>query len=215
MDDQGSSWSVRLRALAAFEVELDEFIAEQVGEARRAGLPWDDVARAMGMSRPSAWRRWKSSEEDPRPTRPLRRDVHRLTLESADFKVVQELTSELADRVTSPQKRRPWARAVRAALESQRFAFDVVQRDARETEYRVRQARLQITCLEATQQSKGGVNLVVHPSPELSLERVASPRSAQLRGENAMSEAGEVSVQRVTQFIREQINLGPELLSGS
>ncbi len=174
----GDDLFYELRALAALELELDQLVAEKVGAARRAGLPWDAIAQAVGVSRPSAWRRWKIVVDDPRPTRPMRRDAGQLLLTGEAIHAAQRLTAELAQRLTNRQDSHPWSGAVRVALDrlSLRHDVPVVQRNAREIEYRVRTVRLQITCLEPTSASPGGLSAVILPSPELSLSGRGQPR---------------------------------------
>lgn len=194
-----------LRVLAALELELDHFVAEKVGAARRAGLPWDAIAQAVGVSRPSAWRRWKTVVNDPRPTRPLRRDAAQLLLTGEATRAAQRLTTELAQRLTNRQDNHPWSGAVRLALDQLSLSYEVVQRDAREIEYRVRTVRLQITCLEPSSASPGGLSAVTLPSPELSLSGRGQPQTAQLTTDGSPPTSGEVLVKTVITFIRQQI----------
>jgi len=198
-----------LRALAALELELDHLVAEKVGAARRAGLPWDDIAQAVGVSRPSAWRRWKTVVDDPRPTRPMRRDAGQLLLTGEATRAAQQVIAELAQRLTNRQDSHPWSGAVRVALDQLSLKYDVVQRNAREIEYRVRTVRLQITCLEPSSASPGGLSAVTLPSPELSLSGRGQPRTAHLTSDGLLPTSGEVLVKTVITFIRQQLEVVP------
>ena len=198
-----------LRALAALELELDHLVAEKVGAARRAGLPWDTIAQAVGVSRPSAWRRWKTVVDDPRPTRPMRRDAGQLLLTGKATRAAQRLTAELAQRLTNRQDSHPWSGAVRIALDRLSLRYDVEQRNAREIEYRVRTVRLQITCLEPSSAGPGGLSAVTLPSPELSLSGQGQPRTARLTSEDLLPTSGEVLVETVIAFIRQQLEAVP------
>lgn len=198
---------LELRALAALELELDLLVAEKVAAARHATPPlsWDAIADAAGVSRPSAWRRWNAVVDDPRPTRPLRRNTGQLLSFEASA-VVGRLTVELARRTTSRQDSHPWSHAVRVALDRSQRLFEVVQRNARETEYRVRGTRLQITCLEPGETGPGGLSAVTLPSPELSLTGQApEPRFDQLTTEGLLPVGGEPLVQEVLAFINRQL----------
>jgi hypothetical protein len=201
----GDDLFYELRALAALELELDHLVAEKVGEARRAGLPWDAIAQAAGVSRPSAWRRWKTVVDDPRPTRPLRRDAGQLLLTGEATHAAQRLTAHLAQRLTSRQDSHPWSSAVRVALDRLSLRYDVVQRDAREIEYRLRTVRLQITSLEPSAAGLGGLSAVTLPSPELSLSGQGQPRTAHLTSDGQMPISGEALVETVITFIRETV----------
>lgn len=204
----GDDLFYELRALAALELELDHLVAEKVGAARRAGLPWDAIAQAVGVSRPSAWRRWKTVVDDPRPTRPMRRDGQ-LLLTGEATRAAQRLTAELAQRLTNRQDSHPWSGAVRVALDRLSLRYDVTQRHAREIEYRVRTVRLQITCLEPSSAGPGGLSAVTLPSPELSLSGRGQPRTAHLTSEGLLPTSGEVLVETVITFIRQQLDAVP------
>lgn len=205
----GDDLFYELRALAALELELDQLVAEKVGAARRAGLPWDAIAQAVGVSRPSAWRRWKTVVDDPRPTRPMRRDAGQLLLTGEATRAAQRLTAELAQRLTNRQDSHPWSGAVRVALDRLSLRHDVVQRNAREIEYRVRTVRLQITCLEPSSASPGGLSAVTLPSPELSLSGRGQPRTAHLTSDGLLPTSGKVLVETVITFIRQQLGAVP------
>lgn len=201
----GDKLFYELRALAALELELDHLVAEKVGAAKRAGLSWDIIAQAVGVSRPSAWRRWKTVVDDPRPTRPMRGDASQLLLTGEATLAAQRLTAELAQRLTNRQDSHPWSGAVRIALDRLSLRYDVEQRNAREIEYRIRTARLQITCLEPSSASSGGLSAVTLPSPELSLSGRGQPRTAHLTSDGLLPTSGEGLVEKVTSFIRRQL----------
>lgn len=194
-----------LRALAALELELDHLVAEKVGAAHHAGLSWGAIAQAVGVSRPSAWRRWKTVVDDPRPTRPMRRDAAQLLLTGEATRAAQRLTAELAQRLTNRQDDHPWSGAVRVALDRLSLRYDIVKRNAREIEYRLRAVRLQITCLEPSSASPGGLSAVTLPSPELSLSGRGQPRTARLTSNGPLPISGEGLVETVITFIRQQL----------
>lgn len=49
----------RIRAAVANMQNLERGIHQYVDEARRAGVTWQDIAKALGVSRQSAWERYK------------------------------------------------------------------------------------------------------------------------------------------------------------
>lgn len=145
----------RLRVLAVLELEVDQFIAEQVAAARVGQVSWDAIAEAVGVARPTAWRRWNPGIEDPRPTRPQRRDAGRLELTGDSLRAVRWVADRLVERVEGHQDAHPWSTATRAALNKLSLKYEATSVEARETEYRVREHRAVITCVEPGINSPG------------------------------------------------------------
>lgn len=201
-----SEHAEELTALAVMELELDRLVAEKVASARKAGLSWDDIATACGVSRPSAWRRWKDVVDDPHGTRPARRDAARLVLTEQASATAHQLADELASRLVNRPDDRPWSAAVRTALDRMSRKYDVVQRGPMEMEYRVRGTRLQITCLEPTSAGPGGVSAVTAPDPGLSVCGEAQARTAHLTSDGLIPAGGEKLVAIVLQFITAQFD---------
>lgn len=55
--------------LARQSLDLDirrgeETIAEVIGQARAAGLTWDEIAMALGVTRSAAWQKYHARVED-------------------------------------------------------------------------------------------------------------------------------------------------------
>lgn len=199
-----------LRALAVLELELDQLVSAKVAAARRAGLSWDVIAQASGVSRPSAWRRWKDVVDDPRPTRPARGDASRLLLTGAAVAVVQRLTTELADRATGRKNDHPWSGAVRVALQRLSRTYEVTQRGAREIEFRLPGARVQITCLEPGSDGPGGLSVLTAPRPDLALSGEGAARTAHLTCDGLIPVASEELIESVMTFLRQQIDADAE-----
>lgn len=198
----------QLRALAALELELDLLVAEKVGEARRAGLSWDQVAEAAGVSRPSAWRRWSKVVDDARPTRPLRRDAHHLLLTPDQIQTGQHLIDVLAARLVNQQDSHPWSGAVRLALSRLSLRYEVHQRGVEETEYHVPEKRLQIKCYEPGSTGPGGLIAYTFPSPERGLRGHSQPATDEYTTDGALPASGEALLQEVTRFLQKQFEAG-------
>jgi hypothetical protein len=199
-----------LRALAVLELELDQLLAQKVAAAKKAGLSWDAIAEASGVSRPSAWRRWKDVVDDPRPTRPARRDASRLLLTSAAAAVVQRLATDLANRAMDRKNDHPWSGAVRVALKRLSKTYEVTQRGAREIEYRLHGTRVQVTCLEPGSEGPGGLSVLIAPRPELTLSGGGTVRTARLTSDGLIPVAGEELIESVMTFLRQQIDADAE-----
>jgi hypothetical protein len=195
-----------LRALAILELELDQLVAHKVAAAKKAGLTWDQIAEASGVSRPSAWRRWKDVVDAPRPTRPARRDASRLLLTGAAAAAVRRLTSELADRAMDRKNDHPWSGAVRVALKRMSKTYEVTQRDAREIEFRLHGTRVQITCIEPGSEGPGGLSVLIAPRPDVTLSGEGTARIARLTRDGLIPATGEELIESVTTFLRQQIN---------
>ncbi|GAA5133861.1 helix-turn-helix domain-containing protein [Pseudonocardia adelaidensis] len=199
-----------LRALAVLELELDQLVAHKVAAAKKAGLSWDEIAQASGVSRPSVWRRWKDGVDDPRPTRPARRDASRLLLTGAAAAVVHRLTDELATRAVGRKDDHPWSGAVRVALNRLSKTYEVTQRGAREIEFRLHGTRIQVTCLEPGSDGPGGLSVLIAPRPELTLSGKGTVRTAGLTSDVLIPVAGEELIDSVLTFLRQQIEADAE-----
>ena len=105
----------QLRVLAALERELNLLVARRVSDARKGDVSWDDIAAAVGVGTPTAWRRWKDIIDDPRPTGQARRSSKPLVLDDRTVGLVKSLTKELAQQTLSPASEQAWASAVREA----------------------------------------------------------------------------------------------------
>lgn len=150
-----------LRALAALELELDQLLSERVVRARQHDVPWDVIAEAVGVAKPTAWRRWKRVEDDARPSRAERRAQPRIVLDAGQAQAARTLVDLLFKRVTATRNDRPWAAATRAALDELGLQFESAAVDARETEFRVKSHRLLIACAEPNPDWAGAVRAIV------------------------------------------------------
>jgi hypothetical protein len=150
-----------LRALAALELELDQLFSERVVRARQCDVSWDLIAEAVGVAKPTAWRRWKRVEDDARPSRAERRSKPRIVLDAGQARAARTLVDLLFERATATRNDRPWATATRAALDELGLQFESTAVDARETEFRVKSHRLMITCAEPTPDWAGAVRAIV------------------------------------------------------
>lgn len=195
-----------LTALAVMELELDRMVAEKVAAAREAGLTWDEIAKACGVSRPSAWRRWKDVVDEPHSTRPARRDAALLVLGGVARGTARRLADELATRLVDRHDDRPWSTAVRKALTQMARKYEVVQRGPGEIEFRLRGTRLQITCLEPTSAGPGGVSAVTAPDPELGVSGEAQARSGHMTSDGLIPVSGDEFVKQVRAFIAAQLD---------
>lgn len=156
----GSRFEDEIRALAALEVELDQLLSERVMEARRMKVPWERIAEAAGVAKPTAWRRWKPLEDDARPSRAQRRTGPALVLNQGQAVAARSLADQLVRRVTTPREARPWAKAVRAALDELKLPYESSVVDSGETEFRVKSRRLLITSGEPEENWSGAVRAV-------------------------------------------------------
>jgi hypothetical protein len=196
-----------LRALAALELELDLLISQQVAAARKAKVPWDTIADAMGVAGPTAWRRWNDVVDYPRPTRPRRKAAEHLTLEPHAEEAVRKWTDELRKRLTDRQVARPWAAAVRRALDRQRWRYEIreLDRSRGESEFWVRDEPLLIQCKEPGPGNGGGIVVTTIPSADARIETGAMPRSAPLSTDALVPELGEKLVGEIEKLILEQL----------
>ena len=87
---------VALRALSALRREVDEFVPVQVGHALRAGGSFSDVARALGISRQAAHRRFRALAP------PRRRDRARPLSATDAARHVMRLAREEAVAAAAP-----------------------------------------------------------------------------------------------------------------
>lgn len=200
----------QLRALAALELELDLLVAEKVGEARRVGLSWDQVAEAAGVSRPSAWRRWNKVIDDARPTRPLRRDARHLLLTPEQIQTGEHLTGILAARLANRQDSHPWSGTVRLALDRLSLRYEVRRRSVQETDYHVPEKRLQIKCYEPSSTGPGGLIAYTFPSPERGLSGHGQPITDEYTTDRMLPASSEALLRKVTHFLQRQLEAGDE-----
>jgi hypothetical protein len=49
----------KLRAARALSARAEELLDETVREAVSAGMTWEEIGRAVGVSRQGAWKRWR------------------------------------------------------------------------------------------------------------------------------------------------------------
>lgn len=205
----------QLRALAALELELNLLVARKVSEARRLDVSWEDIAAAVGVGTPTAWRRWKDIIDDPRPTGQARRGS-RVVLDSQAGPLVRSLTEELAQQTLNPEGRQPWASAVRAALQRRTLRYEVTQRSGREIEFRVPAVRLQIRTLEPSSTGPGGLSTVTLLDPERSLGTGAPPpRTNSLTSDGLWPEAEHALGERVQQFIDHEVAIARQTAAGA
>ena len=198
----------RLRVLAVLELEVDQFIAEQVAAARVGQVSWDAIAEAVGVARPTAWRRWNPGIEDPRPTRPQRRDAGRLELTGDSLRAVRWVADRLVERVEGHQDAHPWSTATRAALNKLSLKYEATSVEARETEYRVREHRAVITCVEPGINSPGGLHLVLRPDRDKMLSGQAS-QEARLAAADLPGASGRPTPADVQSFLSGHLPPGP------
>src|SRR5690348_12533931 len=59
-----------VRATAAAKDSLDQVMAHQVGECRRAGLSWKSIAEAAGVPKATAMFKWKEKDMTIAPPAP-------------------------------------------------------------------------------------------------------------------------------------------------
>jgi transposase-like protein len=71
---------------------MDEVELQAVRDARRAGRSWTEIATRLGMTRQSAWERWRELDEKPAPP---------TALDQATREAAEELVTARA-RVTVP-----------------------------------------------------------------------------------------------------------------
>ena len=191
-----------LRALAMMEIELDRLIAQRVVDAVRSGMSWEEVATAVGVAKPTAWRRWKPIVDDPRPTRAGRRAATDLLLTADATAVVERLARSLTEAVRARQDGYPLATAVRRVLTSRQQKFDSERRGI-ETEFRLRGSRLRVTSVERDSVAAGGLSAVTMPDPAKAVRGGASAQADHLPGGDLPADEAKL-LRAVQEFIERQ-----------
>lgn len=209
----------QLRMLAALELELELLFAEKVAEARQTGLAWDVIAAAVGVSRPSAWRRWKPVVDDPRTKRPIRRDGREFTLSERDEQSVRDLTDALVKRVISRRERHPYSSAVRASLDQLKQTYEVRRLDSQESHFQVRGDReghqILVACLEPNYTSGQGGDVVVTTLPSLRRGTYEQPKSVRLDLPGSAELDPTTLSDRISSFLADQLEGARDTTSGS
>jgi hypothetical protein len=197
----------QLRALRALEVELDRFFTETVTDARNANMSWDEVADAVSVGRPTAWRRWKNGLDSQRV---LQRNVDDLKLDSLAREQVRHMAGDLANRVLNATSSRPWAIAVRTVLNQLRVRYEWSRPSDLRTKYQLAgddlgDNEIIIDCIEPSSDGPGGLFSTTRASGATGLRGDGTPRSDRFTTDGMVPPPDDVLVPMVTDFVLQQL----------